>query len=183
MASDHDLGTFAGVHLRVDNSAAVASLLLWAMVHTILWWVLELPPLAALQTSLALLLLHWLSVLLHHSGHAAAARWAGFPMEALILAGLLGRDRYPNDEPQLPVRAHAIRALGGPAASLLSGLLLLLIILIIQPQTFTQQLVLWAFALENLLLLGVGVFLPLGFTDGSTLLNLRRWGRPDGPPD
>lgn len=183
MTSDHDLGTIGGVHVRADNTAAVASLMLWAMVHTILWWVLQLPPLAALQVSFALVALHWVSVLIHHLGHALAARRTGFPMQALILIGLLGRERYPADEPQLSVRTHALRALGGPAASLLSGLLLLLIILIIRPQTFTHQIVLWAFALENLLLLGVGVFVPLGSTDGSTLLNLRRWGRPDGPPD
>jgi hypothetical protein len=183
MATEHDLGTIGGVHLRADNTAAVASLMLWAMVHTILWWVLELPPLAALQTSLALLLLHWLSILLHHFGHAAAAHSTGYPMQALIHTGLLGRDQYPKDEPELPVRVHATRALGGPAASLLAGLGLLVAALILRPDAFTTQLVLWAITLENLILLGLGVFVPLGFTDGSTLLNLWRSGRPDGPPD
>ena len=84
---------------------------------------------------------------------------------------LLTSSIYPSDEPHLPRSVHTRRALGGPIASLLVGALSSLLLLLIPTGTGPWWLALF-FCLDNLLVLGLGAFLPLGFTDGSTLLKL-----------
>src|SRR5258706_526147 len=68
--------------------------------------------------------LHWLSEIVHHLGHAIAARRTGYPMSGIRLGflGVLTSSVYPRDEPELPPALHIQRALGGPLASLAIGL-------------------------------------------------------------
>jgi hypothetical protein len=70
---------------------------------------------------------------------------------------------------------HIQRALGGPAGSLLYTLLWGAVLLLLRP--LGQSGVMWWVTaylfLSNLLIFTLGAFLPLGFTDGSTLL--RYW--------
>jgi hypothetical protein len=81
---------------------------------------------------------------------------------------------YPSDEPALPKAIHIRRALGGPLAS--AGLAVLFAVL--SYATSMQTGVLWymftLMLLENTMILSLGAFLPLGFTDGSTLLSARK---------
>lgn len=82
-------------------------------------------------------------------------------------------------EPTLHANIHIQRALGGPAVSLfvtlLSGLLLLSM-----PDSNELLYILIAFIFwENLLVFFLGALLPLGFTDGSTLLHW--WPRRHEP--
>jgi len=119
-------------------------------------------------------LLHWTSVLLHHLGHFIASRRAGYPMSGLELGmfGILARDIYPADEPELLPAIHIRRALGGP---IVSGFLSVI---------FSLLLLLWSgnwywlgcfILLENLFLFTLQVFIPLSFNDGGTILrNLRK---------
>ncbi|MFQ5436102.1 MAG: hypothetical protein ACE5FD_14615, partial [Anaerolineae bacterium] len=81
---------------------------------------------------------------------------------------------YPivmRDEPELPAHIHLRRALGGPAASALLTLLAGLLALALRGAPGLR----WPLAaflfLDNLLVFTLGAFLPLGFTDGSTLLH------------
>jgi hypothetical protein len=80
---------------------------------------------------------------------------------------------YPRDEPELPGRVHIRRALGGPALSFIVLTIASLAALLIPASTspLLNALALFVAAI-NLLIFSVGAFLPLGFTDGSTLL---RW--------
>lgn len=98
-------------------------------------------------------------------------------MSGVTFLGPLATSRYPANEGELPAKIHIRRALGGPVASailtILTGLLLLA-----QPGAaggVGYWLTLLTF-LGNLLVFTLGAFLPLGFTDGSTLL--RWWGKP-----
>jgi hypothetical protein len=88
---------------------------------------------------------------------------------------LLGTSLYPADEQALPAAVHIRRALGGPIGSLLVSLVAAVAALALR----TGGGVLWWVGvflfLDNLVLLTLGAFLPLGFTDGSTLL--RWWGK------
>jgi hypothetical protein len=83
---------------------------------------------------------------------------------------LLDRTLYPPNEPPLPADTHIRRALGGPIMSIAVAFALSILALLIAPiGGLVWYLVLFAM-LDSLLVFGLGSFLPLGFTDGSTLL-------------
>jgi hypothetical protein len=176
MAKTIKLGTLAGLKVMARGSAVLGTLLLWAILSLIGVTLLELSPGAALIGGLAATLLHWLSELGHHLGHAWAARRTGYPMSGLLLIWLLAASLYPRDEGPLPGRIHIRRALGGPAASLLLSLVAGLIALAVRPLAGVVWWVALFIFLDNFFILTLGAFLPLGFTDGSTLLQWR--GKP-----
>jgi hypothetical protein len=160
------------------TSSAVISLIIYGLLLLLagIYW-LRLPVPAALLGSLLSISLHWFSVAFHNFGHFLAAKGTGYPMIGLRFWFLLGTCIYPPDEPALPKAIHVRRALGGPLAS--AGLAILLGVL--SYATSMQGGVLWyvftLMLLENIMIFSLGAFLPLGFTDGSTLLSLR--GKPD----
>jgi len=175
MATETKLGTIGGLRLSARTSAFISSLFLWIFVFGLGMWVIRLPWSAALLGGLLLVALHWGSILTHHLGHAIAARRTGYPMTGVQLWGLLGRSLYPAAEPALPGQVHIRRALGGPIASTLLGLAAAVLTFLLRP---AAGLIWWLalfVTLDNLVILGPGAFLPLGFTDGSTILHW--WGR------
>jgi hypothetical protein len=136
---------------------------------------LDLTLLPAAFGSLLAVGLHWLGELWHQKGHALAARRVGYPMDGVRLWTLLGASLYPRDEPTLPADIHIQRALGGPIASFVLILIALLLLLVVRPTGGVPLLLAQFFLLENIFVFFLGAFLPLGFTDGSTLL--RYWGQ------
>ena len=70
----------------------------------------------------------------------------------------------------LPATVHIRRALGGPAASLLVAAFSGALLLILPPGDAVLRLLVAFLFWENLLVFFLGAFVPLGFTDGSTLL-------------
>lgn len=168
------LGQIAGLRLSARPSAIFGSLLLWGLFSA-LGWALFAQPGVALLFGLACTVLHWLSDLVHHLGHARAARQTGYPMIGVRAWFIFGQSLYPQDEPPLPGRIHIRRALGGPIASILLGCLAGTLALLTHPSASPAWWALGVVALDNWLLLGFGAFLPLGFTDGSTLLAW--WGK------
>ena len=83
---------------------------------------------------------------------------------------VLAASRYPRDEPELPAEIHIRRALGGPSFSFLLALVAGVIAYLLRTNGgLTWWLALFLF-LDNLLIFTIGALLPLGFTDGSTLL-------------
>jgi hypothetical protein len=159
-----------GLAITGTPLAAGCSLLLWVALALVAVFAFRLPPATAVAGGLAAVLLHWLSELLHQLGHAAVARRVGYPMREIRLLHLLAISLYPRDEPALPAELHIKRALGGPPVSILLGLLGLGIAWWWPDRHSVWYLLALFFGLENLLLFGLGAFVPLGFTDGSTLL-------------
>lgn len=164
------LGSLGGLRLSLMPSAVAGSLALWALLSAAGFWMLGLPAGAALVGGFAALLLHWISDIVHHSGHAWAARRTGYPMTGIRLWGVLGSSVYPADEPQLPAAVHIRRALGGPIASLLLTGLAGLIAMALRPAGGAVWWVALFFFLENLFVFTLQVFIPLSFNDGGTLL-------------
>ena len=166
------LGTILGVAVWFTASSLLLSGLLWLLFSAValLWF--ELSVGMAVVVGLTAVLLHWLGDLLHHLGHAWAARRVGYPMRRIVSWMVLFTSVYPKDEPPLPAVTHIRRALGGPAASLFisvgSGVLLLALSGNDSPPPLS--LLTTFFFWENLLVFFLGAFMPLGFTDGSTLL-------------
>jgi Zn-dependent protease len=163
-----------GLELSFMPSAVFGLALVWAIQSANAAVLLRVPPAAAVAGGLALGLLHFVSELTHQLGHATAARRGGHPMIGVRFWGPFGMSIYPSDEPELPARDHLRRALGGPIGSS-----------VVTIAIGVLALVLWALApsiawigllwlVDNLLVFTLGAFLPLGFTDGSTILH---WAR------
>lgn len=165
-----ELGKFFDLQIRAYKNALFMSLLLWATLTFVAFALLQLSIFNALLSGLVATLLHWDSEIWHQLGHAWAARKTGYPMKGITLVGLLGFSRYPQDEPELPAEIHIRRALGGPAASLIVSLVSGVAALVLRPFGGAIWMVTVFWFLDNLIVFTLGSLLPLGFTDGSTLL-------------
>ena len=174
---EYRLGTWAGLQLSVLPSTLVGSILLLVVLSGIAMGVLHASIGEAIGGSLLALLLHWTSTLAHHLGHAWAARRTRYPMSGIRFGtlGVLATSLYPPDEPALPAGIHIRRALGGPMGSFLFSLVALVLALGFRTVNEALGWVGIFFFLDNLLVFTLGPFVPLGFTDGSTLLQW--WGK------
>jgi hypothetical protein len=174
MPHEIKLGTLAGLQLSWMPSAIVGSIGLWIILSVIGLALIHLAIGEAIVGGLMAVGLHVAGEMFHQWGHARAARRAGYPMTGIRYWGVLGTSIYPADEPPLPASIHIRRALGGPIASITLAIGLGIIGLMLPSSLgLIYWLVVFA-ALENLFIYGLGALLPLGFTDGSTLLKYRR---------
>jgi hypothetical protein len=174
------LGNIVGLKVISQLTAVTGFLLLWLILSLIGWLGLDFGVGTAVFAAFLATILHFLGELWHQLGHAWAARRTGYPISGVMFVWVLATSLYPRDEPELPAHIHIWRALGGPAASffmaLVGGTLAIL----------TQQfgIVIWYLALfiflDNLLVFTLGALLPLGFTDGSTLLHYWPQRHEDG---
>jgi hypothetical protein len=157
-------GKILGLDIWISPSALVGSVAITLVAAVVFATRAGLSTGEALFGGIVAMLLYWLSDFLHHFGHAIAARRTQYPMTGV-----------PRDEPELPGRVHIRRALGGPALSSVVLVVASLGALLIPARTspLLNALALFVAAI-NLFIFGGGAFLPLGFTDGSTLL---RWWR------
>jgi len=175
--SDIRVGRLGGMELLLGRGFVMATVILL----TVFWLsgiaIFHRRPANALLGAFILVALHWVNETWHHYGHFYAARRTGFPMDGVRLGTALlvfGTSIYPDDEQEISPNVHISRALGGPIANAILGLVgaLATILLVALHSHFV-----WVglvFTLENLMVFVLGNFLPLGFNDGSTLL---RWYR------
>lgn len=173
------LGQLMGVEIWFRLNSLLLSGLLWLIFSLAanVWLGFSLGQ--AIVVGGTAVLIHWLSDTIHHLGHATAARQVGYPMQKIISWYVLMSSVYPQDEPPLHATIHIKRALGGPAASLLLSLAAgALLLLLPKDGAVAHALVSFAFW-ENLLVFFLGAFVPLGFTDGSTLITW--WPRRHEP--
>jgi hypothetical protein len=170
-----DVGQVAGLRLSANLSAIMGSLLLWILLSGIGILGLGMPPATTIAGGLIAVVLHWCSDIVHQLGHARAARATGHPMVGIRLWGVLSTSVYPSDEGSLPASVHVRRALGGAPASLLLTVIIAAIAPALRPLGGVYWWVALFLFLDNLLVLTLGSLLPLGFTDGSTLLHW--WGK------
>lgn len=165
------LGRIAGLKISARPSALLGFLILWVLMSSALYWLTGFRIVTSLVGGFAAACLHFASELWHCLSHALAARTSGYPMAGIVFWWFLATTRYPPNEGELPARTHIRRALGGPAGSLLLGIFLTILALSLKPG---GSLLLWLVtfaAADNLLVFTLGSLLPLGFTDGSTILH------------
>jgi hypothetical protein len=179
MNKTFNLGTFAGLKLLVKPLALIASLILWIIFAAIGRKGFKLSLRQAVLGGLLAVGLHWVSELWHHLGHAQAARQTGWPMSGVCATGPLAASLYPPDEPTLPGRTHIKRALGGPAASGLLALVMGMTAVALHTTGGVPFMLAAMAFFENVFIFSLGAFLPLGFTDGSTILHY--WNRNPKP--
>ena len=174
------LGSFAGLKILAKPTALIATIVLWLVFTLIGRKVFKLSPKQALLGGFVATELHWVSELWHHLGHAQAAKQTGYPMSGICANGPIAASLYPPDEPTLPGPTHIKRALGGPIASGILTLVMALVTLALKPIGGAYLMVSALAFFENLIVFTIGAFLPLGFTDGSTILHY--WNR-NTPPE
>ena len=119
------------------------------------------------------MLFHVEAILIHYFGHYWASQRSGYPMSGIHLWMVLGRPVFPEDEPELTNATHRQRAWGGPVASCLGGIFYLVLALLLRPISPFWWSVLLVGFIDNFFIFCLGALLPLGFTDGSTLLRYR----------
>jgi hypothetical protein len=170
--NEYQLGRVAGLKLSAAPRAAAGTVLLWALLTVVGVGLLDLSFGQGVIGGLIATVLHWVSELVHQLGHAWAARRTGHRMIGVRFGQwlVLGTSLYPPDEGALLAAVHVRRALGGPTSSTLLTGLAGLIALASRPADGVLWWVALFFFLENLSLFTLGAFLPLGFTDGGTLL-------------
>lgn len=175
MHKKYPLGHLAGLRITATPMAIIGALLLWALLTLIGVRILTMPVGVALAFGLIGSLLHYLSESIHNIGHSIAARRTGHPMTGVRLGTFLffGTSLYPADEPPLPGKVHIRRALGGPIMNILVGALFGALGLLLPASNGLFYALVWFLAIDNLFILGLGALLPLGFTDGSTILYWR----------
>ncbi len=168
------LGRLFGLEIAALPSVWIGSALLWIALAAVGWAALHLPLPAAILGGLLGVALHWLADLLHQFGHAAAARSTGYPMTGITGWWVLSSARYPKDEPELPAATHLRRAFGGPVGSTIVTIVAAGVAALLWPLGGLAFYLAALFFLDNLLVFVLGAFLPLGFTDGSTILHYLR---------
>jgi Zn-dependent protease len=164
-----------GLELIITPSAWLGDVLLFMLLYVIGINLIGLSQAEAIIGALIGVILHFVSVFLHHYGHALAARSTGYPMTGIRLWAFLGTSLYPKGEPELPAKTHIRRASGGPAMNLIVGGIAVALLLALGETRGVAWWLVAFFAFDNLIVFGLGSLLPLGFTDGSTLL--RYWGK------
>jgi hypothetical protein len=171
MVGEIRLGRIGNLALSAMPSALVGIIVVWVVLSAFGAIVLgvELPK--AILGGLIAALLQLASEITHQLGHAWAARQTGYPMTGIRLWGVLSTSVYPSNEPALPAATHIRRALGGPMTSLLVSVLAGIFLFALRDRAGVARWIALFFFLDNLLVFTLGAFLPLGFTDGSTLLH------------
>lgn len=176
MSSRLILGRLGELEISAKRSALIGFVAVWLVLTLVALFFIKLPLLESILGGFLCAVLHWLSELLHHLGHAGAARRTGYPMTGVLFVHVLALSLYPRNEPQLSGKIHIRRALGGPAVSLVVTIIAFLVLLLGQAVGGLFYWVALWFFLDNLLVFFLGAFLPLGFTDGSTIL--KWWNKP-----
>lgn len=175
--TEYALGKLFNLQLSLVPSAWISTIVMWIGLSIVALDGFGFSLTESILAALVAVALHWLSETWHQLGHALAARRTGYPMLGIRFWGVLSTSVYPRDEPTLPAAVHIRRALGGPVASffvtlIAAGLFLLLNVTDVRGRMWYLALFC---ALENLLVFCLGALLPLGFTDGSTILYW--WGK------
>lgn len=163
----------SGLELRVKPSAIATALLITGGFAAVLNKLFKFRPLTAVAGGVLVTQIHYFSELWHQLGHARAAEMTGFPMKGVTLVGPIGKSVYPSNEGLLPAPTHIQRAVGGPIFSILLTLVSGLLALATRPLGGLPLFLATFTFLDNLLVFVIGAMLPLGFTDGSTILAWR----------
>jgi Zn-dependent protease len=177
MKKEYRLGKIVNLSFSIEPSFFAGTIALWIAFSGVWMWAFDRQFPAAIAAGLTATVLYWISEIIHQLGHAYAARQTGYPMVGIRLGTRLifSTSLYPADEQALSSKIHIRRALGGPTGSLLFSVITGVIALMLYPAGgIVSQMVLFL-CLLNFFVFTLGPFIPLGFTDGSTILAW--WGK------
>ncbi len=159
-----------GLELAAKPSAFLSFAALLATAALFAWKILKWRPVTAVVGGFLVATGHVSSELWHQLGHARAAQMTGFPMKGIHFWGPLATSVYPRREGILTPEVHIQRALGGPLFSLFLAVATGLMSIPLRAWGGLPLFLTFFTFLDNLLVFTMGALLPLGFTDGDTLL-------------
>ena len=167
------LGKIGGFYISAEAALIVGILLIWATLSIVGSTLFDLPTGQAIGGGFIAMLLYWVADIVHNLSHAMAARQTGYPMHGIHfgLLGIFGVTVYPDDEPELAAAVHMRRAIGGPIGSMICAVIFGAIAFALRADGGLLWLLIAFFAWTNLVVFTLGALMPLGFTDGSTLLH------------
>ncbi len=102
----------------------------------------------------------------HPFAHIISARYAGAPMDELVISEGMPRTLYWNDS--VPPNAHRLRALGGPIFNVLGLLLSVAVFVIASTNSLVREWASWSAFGHGVLL--IESLFPVPMVDGGTLL-------------
>lgn len=170
MAKNYKLGKLGNLDIRARPSSLIAFVIIFLLLGLVAYFIIPLHVSSALAVAFIAAIMHFGSELWHNLGHAIAARSTGYPMMGILFIGPLALSRYPKDEVDLPAKIHIKRALGGPISSIVLTMIAGALAGTLRSAFGTAWWVLIFLFFDNLLVFSLGALLPLGFTDGSTIL-------------
>ncbi len=178
MKRSFEIGNIFSMKVKANPTAVLSAIVIWIILSLLGLKLLKWKPEKAISGGFLAMLIHLGSEWWHQFGHAQAAEQTGYPMASMEFTGPIAVSQYPQNEGVLSAEVHIQRALGGPIFSMLLALVSGLIGLALRPLGGPVLTLAYFSLIDNLLVFTVGALLPLGFTDGSTLL---RWiGRRQG---
>lgn len=174
MESEIQLGSIAGLRVSARPSFFATRLLLLTALVLTGRFIFKLSRPKAVLGALIASVLDPIIILIHQLGHAWAAKRTGWPMIGISFWSLFSTCIYPSDEPELSASVHLRRAVGGPVASFLNGLIIGIPALWLLPRKGVARLlalfwVIDACVVRSLLALG-----PVSWSDGPPV---RYWAR------
>lgn len=174
------LGKLQGLEVSAQPSVIPAAFLIGAAFSLLGLKFFKWKPITAVIGGIFAVLIHFCIEIWHQKGHAQMAEQTGYPMKGMEFWGPLAASKYPQNEGMLAPEVHIQRAVGGPIFSFALTLVSGMIALALRPLGGLPLVLAYFTFLDNLLVFTIGALLPLGFTDGSTLLQW--WGqRQKGP--
>ncbi len=157
----------SGTLVKVKPVVVLVLAALWLVVSG-LGWLLHpyrtLPQ--ALLIGLVSALLMAVAEFGHPFAHMISARYAGAPMDELIISEGMPRTLYSNNS--VPANAHRLRALGGPMFNVLGMLLSVSILAIAPANSLVREWASWSAFGHGMLL--IESLFPVPMVDGGALL-------------
>ena len=174
MNSEQEIGSIAGLRISARPSFFTARFIFMVTLAILGRSVFKVSRPWALFGALVTVVLDAFVILVHQLGHAWMAKRTGWPMAGIRFWSIFSTCTYPPDEPELPPEVHLRRAVGGPVASFLLGLVTIVPALwLVSKKGFARFLALFwmgdTFGARSILALG-----PISFSDGPTI---RYWAR------
>src|SRR5574340_750618 len=157
----------SGTLVKVKLVVLLVLAAVWLVVSCLGWLLhpyLSLPQ--ALLIGLVSTILLAVAELGHPFGHMVSARYAGAPMDELVISQGMPRTLYWDNS--VPPNAHRLRALGGPLFNVLGVLLSLAVFAIAPLNSLVREWASWSAFGHGLLL--VESLFPVPMVDGGTLM-------------
>ncbi len=157
----------SGTLVKVKPVVVLVFVAVWLIVSWLGW---HLHPSRTLPQALLIGLISALLMAVAEFGHPFAhmisARYAGAPMDELVISQGMPRTLYRNNA--VPPNAHRLRAVGGPIFNVLGLLLSVSVIVIAAPNSLVREWASWSAFGHGMLL--IESLFPVPMVDGGALL-------------
>jgi hypothetical protein len=165
------LGEIFDLQVKARPTALLSAITIWVILSLVGMKMFKWKPEKAAAGGFLAMLIHFFSEWWHQLGHSQTAEQTGYPMTGMEFVGPIALSQYPENEGVLSAEVHIQRALGGPIFSLVLTIVSGLIALILRPLGGPALVLAYFSIADNFLVFTIGALMPLGFTDGSTLLH------------